>query len=605
MQDRVACVHADRCGGCPAIDLAYDDQLARKHARVTGALARYASLDRASAAPVIAAERLTEYRTRAKLVASQDGSIGLFAKGGSHDVVDIPQCRVIPPVIARAVAFVRARAKRGELVLRAIDVREVSGGALLTLVVERDGDMDSLRAVARELMAENSALIGVAASLHDGTSPQVLGNETIVLAGEQEAEDRIGRALQLATFGSFVQAHREQAARVHDLVAESIGISETTPLRVLDLYAGSGAIALTLAARGADVTCVEAFGPAATRITRASERARANVRAIHADAASALGELARRGERFDAVIVNPPRRGVSPDARDHVARLGAPVIAYVSCDPDTLARDLDHLARLGYRCHAIRPLDMIPLTEEVETVALLRRDAPRAPRVLYEDETAIFVEKSAHETTTPRSDDGLAARVRLLPNAEGAVCVQRLDRGTSGVVVYARDEKAAELWRSASTAPTARRVFLAAARGIVSAKGNLAPSSMQNTRIKFRRVAIFAKHSVLRVILGGEDDGGRTDLVRQRLAAIAHPVIGDERFGHALTNRHFEEKYGLDRTFLHCVRVELDHPRTHARLVIESPVPGDLATVLERAGGPNTLRALDEKDALGRSSPKD
>jgi 23S rRNA (uracil1939-C5)-methyltransferase len=87
--------------------------------------------------------------------------------------------------------------------------------------------------------------------------------------------------------------------------------------------------------------------------------------------------------------------------------------------------------------------------------------------------------------------------------------------------------------------------------------------------------------------------------VRRHLAAIGHAVLGDERYGHGPTNRFFEEKNGLDRTFLHCVRMELSHPRTGQRLVVDGPLPGDLRSVLERTSGPGTLRFLDHKNALG------
>jgi len=606
----VACDHANECGGCPAIALDYDAQLAQKRARVVRSLARYRSLELVYAEPVVAADPITEYRARAKLVVGAGGAIGLYAKGGGHDVVDVPRCRVLTPLVARVVSAVRdALRARSDVDVRAIDVREANGGAprvLLTLVVERSKQSDALRELASSLVRQIPELVGVAASLHDGTSPQVLGNETVLLAGENEADDRVGRALQIATFGSFVQAHRAQAARVHAIVAASVRATERA--RVLDLYAGSGAIALALASSGADVTCVEAFGPAASRIARAAEREGAKVTAIHADAASAVTQLQERGERFDAIVVNPPRRGVEPAAREAVARLDAPTIAYVSCDPDTLARDLDHFARLGYRCVGAHPLDMIPLTEEVETVAILRRATPIAPRVLWEDETALFVEKNAHESTAESDAGGLGARVRALDGAQGATCVQRLDRGTSGVAIYARSPRHADAWRAALGTESARRVFLAATRGIVSSKGALrARDSMQNARIKFRRIAIFAKHSVARItpeaaLEPGERARERTDVIRRELAAIDHPVLGDERFGHAPTNRHFEEKYALDRTFLHCVRIEVDHPVTRERLVVESPLPGDLATVLVRASGEDTLALLDQKNALGTSS---
>src|SRR6266513_2736268 len=104
----VVCEHADRCGGCPLIGLPYADQLAKKHARVVGANRRFSSLKLVDTAPVAAAQPRVGYRTRAKLIAAQDGKLGLFAKGGGHQVVDIPGCLVLAPVLARVAMILRA-----------------------------------------------------------------------------------------------------------------------------------------------------------------------------------------------------------------------------------------------------------------------------------------------------------------------------------------------------------------------------------------------------------------------------------------------------------------------------------------------------------------
>jgi len=618
---KIACEHAERCGGCPAIELPYIDQLSLKRGRVVSALARYGSLELVYADPVLAADPVVGYRRRAKLMVGPRGAIGLFAKGGGHDVIDVPKCRVLSPVVTHVVAAVRARVQHdarsgGPLApqgasggLRAIDVRELEGDeqprALLTLVVHRGlaADLEPLREVAASLLAEVPELVGVAASLHDGESPQVLGSETVLLAGASEADDRIGKCVHVATFGSFVQAHRAQAARIHDILATHLGVRAEA--RVVDLYSGSGAIALALGARGAEVTCVEAFGPAAARIERAAAKSGVRVRAVHSDVATALRGFGEREAKFDAAVVNPPRRGVGPAAREHLSRLAPAVIGYVSCDPDTLARDLDHFARLGYRCASAQPLDMIPLSDEVETVAILRRAPVPTPRVLFEDDTCIFVDKAAHEPTTPQGEyaSSLLARVRALPKAEDAVPVHRLDVGTSGVVLFARTPADVGPWQRAMAGAAARKVYLAATRGVLPTKGSVTRDlrdgdGVQPARTKYRRLSVFSGHCVARVM----PEQGRTHQIRRHLSQIGHAVLGDERYGHAPTNRHFEEKYGLDRTFLHCVRFEIEHPQSGARLVVESPLPGDLQTVLERAGGPGTLRFLDQKNALGRNT---
>jgi 23S rRNA (uracil1939-C5)-methyltransferase len=627
--ERIACEHADRCGGCPVIGLTYGDQLVVKRGRVVSSVGRYTSLELVYTEPVLSAEPVVGYRTRAKLIVAPSARLGLFAKGGGHQVVDIPQCRVLSPLLLRIAEVLRRRIaedeeKNGPLrpwgseggSLRALDLREVTNDgatkALVTLVVEKKAHqehMTELRDTAAALMKELPEIVGVAANLHDGDSPQILGAETVTLAGADKAEDRLGKSVHVATFGSFVQAHRGQAARVHQILAAALGLddkgggaSDKAGPRILDLYGGSGAIGLSLAALGARVHLVESFGPATESARRAAEAQGLPLTVTNADSATALRGLVERGEKFDAIVVNPPRRGMSAQARELCALTGAPVVAYVSCDPDTLARDLDHLARLGYSASSLQPLDMIPLTDEVETVAILRKGALSAPRVAYTDDDIVIVEKCAHE---PVASDAplkisLTHRTRRLPGAEDAVAVSSLESGTSGLVIFVKKPELAETWRDVATHASTRRIFVAATRGVTPSKGaitrDLREGGMQKqARTRYRRLAIASGHSVLRVVPEQE----RTHQVRRHLAAIGHAVLGDERYGHGPTNRFFEEKNGLDRTFLHCVRMELSHPRTGQRLVVDGPLPGDLRSVLERTSGPGTLRFLDHKNALG------
>jgi 23S rRNA (uracil1939-C5)-methyltransferase len=513
----------------------------------------------------------------------------------------------------------RAFDPQGQGWLRAVDLRETRDGGsvrvLVTFVVERERatDVEVLREAAEELIAALPEVVGVAVNYHVGDTPQVLGSETVALAGAASAPDRVGSSVHLATFGSFVQAHRGQAERVQALIADALGLSpgkteaaanETLGHRprVLDLYGGSGAIALGLAAAGASVHLVESFPPAVAHARESAREQSLDVEAECADVVAALRAFAQHSgaAAFDAVVVNPPRRGTSPNTREWLARLEAPVVIYVSCNPETLARDLDHLARLGYAASTLRPVDMIPLTEEVETVAVLQRTALPPPRVAYEDDDILIVEKSPHEPTMPQGEyaSSLLARARTLPRASRAVALQRLDVGTSGLVMLARSPEPVARWEPAAAA--ARAIYVAAVRGVTPSKGAITrelreSGKVYSARTRYRRLAVGSGQSILRVV----PEQGRTHQVRRHLAAIGHPVLGDERYGHAPTNRYFEEKHGLDRSFLHCVRLEFEHPTTGAHQVVEAPLPGDLRTVLERIGGAETLRFLDHKNALG------
>lgn len=627
--ERVHCDHADRCGGCPILDLPYDRQLALKGERVSYALARYPALSHIAPEAVVPAAPVVGYRTRAKLIVAPDGSVGLFAKGGGHRVVDIPMCRVLAPSLARVAEAVRALLRSsgplsavdasGSTALRAVDLRETKDGGtsapshvLVTLVVDRARvtDMATLEEAARALMQAAPEVIGVAANFHAGAGPQILGSETRPLAGVASAPDRVGSSVHFATFGSFVQAHRGQAERVHALLAEAVGVSGrvgpgSRRPRVLDLYGGSGSMALGLATLGAKVTLVESFAPAVAQARAAARAQNLDVETVCADVAGALRSLREQHEPFDAAVVNPPRRGTSVSTRQELARLKPDSVVYVSCDPETLARDLAHLARLGYETTSIRPLDMIPLTDEVETFVTLRRASVPAPPVVYQDAEAIVVDKSAHEPTTPQGEysGSLLTRVRQIVGAEQAVPVNRPDVGTSGVVVFARRAEGVAPWQRALASVVARKSYLAAVRGVAPTKGVIARSlqeggTLVSARTKFRRLAIAAGHSLLRVT----PDEERSHQVRRHLASIGHPVLGDERFGHPPTNRHFEEKTGLDRTFLHCVRIEVEHPETRAPLLLDAPLPGELRAVLERMAGPDTLAFLDKKNWLGSTS---
>jgi 23S rRNA (uracil1939-C5)-methyltransferase len=620
----VRCDHGESCGGCPLIGLSYTDQLEKKRGRVTLAMARYPSLMNTSVNPVAAATSVIGYRTRAKLMVAPGARVGLFAKGGGHEVVDIPGCRVLAPVLARVAAHLRTRIAASERLggalepfdpagrgaLRAIDLREVVGEemprVLVTFVVERARvtELGALREEATELTGALPEVVGVAVNFHVGDTPQVLGGETVFLTGVSAAPDRIGPSVHFATFGSFVQVHREQASRVHSLLVEALDLLrvEARPARVLDLYGGSGAISLGLAAAGARVHLVEAFGPAVTQAKAGAAAQGLDVHAEKADVATALRAFSESGQLFDAVVLNPPRRGASPATREGIARLEPQIVAYVSCDPETLARDLDHLTRLGYSVVSQQPIDMIPLTEEVETVAILRRGETPPPRVLYENDDILIVEKGPHEPTTPQGEyaSSLLARARLIPGGESCVPVHRLDVGTSGLVMLARHPDRVAKWAAVLSAASTRKTYLAAVRGVTPGKGATSEDLHEGAktlraRTRYRRLAIASGQSLLRVV----PDQGRTHQIRRHLAGIGHPVVGDDRYGHAPTNRYFAEKYALDRAFLHCMRIELDHPDTGVRLIIEAPLAGDLRAVLERISSTGTLRFLDQKNALG------
>lgn len=545
----VDCIHAALCPGCALIDLPLAAQLAAKRDRVLRAFAAFPVLAALQPEPVRAADPVAGYRTRAKLAVAPGPRVGLFARG-THDVLDLPGCRVLAPALATAVAVLRhlltAPPPGSESVLRAegdgtgdlraLDLREVRDergeGVLLTLVLRAPSPSQrALDAACEALLAAIPSLRAIAVSLHDGRSPQLLGAAPRGLRGAPLHRDAIrpDAPWTLVAPGSFAQAHRAQAGTIHDSIEHSIG--KLDGLRVLDVFAGSGALGLVLAARGADVTLVESFAPAADAVTRAArtQDLAARVTVLASPAEQAVPQLAAKGARFDAVIVNPPRRGVAARVRTAIAELCDGPIVYVSCEPATLARDLAHWARLGFAAERVEPFDLMPQTAEVECVAWLRRAQPVAPDLLFEDADLVAIDEP------PFASD-----------ASGVSLVAKPGRAPLGTV-------------------TTR--WIALLRGAALKK-----------RGGMRRIEVVAGHALVEIT----SDAGDADAICRRLARIGEPVLGDDRTGHAPSNRHFEARHFLDRPFLHRVAIETLHPRTSAPLRIHSPLAPDLAAVLAR-----------------------
>jgi 23S rRNA (uracil1939-C5)-methyltransferase len=608
----IDCIHAARCPGCALIALPLAAQLAAKAERVARALAAYPALGALRPEPVRAADTVVDYRTRAKLAVAPGPRIGLFARG-SHEVLDLPGCRVLAPAIAASVAALRRllaapppgsepvlrAAGDGSGRLRAVDLREVrdeyGAGVMLTLVLRAPSPSQrALDAGCDALQAEIPSLAAIAVSLHDGRSPQLLGAAPRGLRGAPLHRDvvRPGVPWSLAAPGGFAQVHRAQAAALHAEIERALGKLEG--LRALDVYAGSGALGLALAAAGAKVTLVESFAPAAQAAARAAREQdlAARIDAHTASAEDEVPRLAATGARFDIAIANPPRRGVAPRVREALAVLCSGSLVYVSCEPATLARDLAHLAQLGWIAERVVPFDLMPQTAEVECVALLRRGAIPELELLYEDEEIFAVGKPPFLATIPHAEraGSLQKRVRARRGAEQAVALHHLDADTSGVCLFAKRAEFATGWRRALADARTAIHYVALVRGVAREKARIASPLREAGRslaavTRYRRVEVLAGHALLDVT----PETRRTHQIRRHLAAIGAAVLGDDRYGHAASNRHLFERHFLDRPFLHCASIELLHPDSGATLRIAAPLAPDLSAVAER------LRAVEPK----------
>lgn len=386
------CPIAKSCGGCEWLAVPYPIQLSRKQEQVEGLLGAAVEEDGAVLDPIAGMDEPLRYRHKAAtpFAHAPKGRVrsGFYA-AGTHRIVPCRDCLVEDERARRilnAVARVAERLHvppydedRGVGVLRHAVVRcgWKTDDVLLVLVTRTD----TLRN-ARDFVCELRGMCPEVTSVVQNVNPRrtnaILGSRNVTLFGPGVMHDRLlGCTFEIGPT-SFYQTNPSQTERLYQLALEGAGVSsdEGGGMRLLDAYCGTGTIGVCAAAGNKNVlvTGVE-------QVTGAVSCARRNARAngvaercdfVCADATTWMaGEGARAG--FDAIVMDPPRAGSTPEFLAGVLRLAPARVSYVSCNVVTLARDLEVLRAGGYRLERVSPVDMFPHTRHVECVASLTR----------------------------------------------------------------------------------------------------------------------------------------------------------------------------------------------------------------------------------------
>ena len=360
----VACPHFLVCGGCDFLHANMDWQRAWKRARVAAALNRPLS----AVAPVIESPSNIRYRHWMKLVRGPNATLGSYAPR-SHDVVDMTGCVVHAPAGERIIEAVREMIRRSagiEFRYLLCRVSSADGRAVVTIVVRTD--QRTTIAPLVEGLAARPEVGQVRLHVNDESGDGLLTAEAdeVVYDDERPVEDRVGPIRQTLTGGAFTQVNPGAAGRLY---AQVVADLRAEGLSVLDLYSGSGGIALSVLAAGARrVIAVEAHAGASAAARTAANASGWGDR-LDTIASTVEAALDSVGES-PAVVVNPPRKGMSAAVRQRLAQRRWERLVYVSCDPDTLARDI---AELPGTVETIVPVDLFPQTRHVETVLTLRR----------------------------------------------------------------------------------------------------------------------------------------------------------------------------------------------------------------------------------------
>lgn len=383
--ERDPCSAPLACGGCVFRAITYEHELEIKRSYVENAF-RKAGLSGVTVLPVRSTNQCFGYRNKAQypFTKTRDGIRAGFFATRSHAVIPADGCMIQHEAFAPIVSFFCSFAdkagwtvydeetRKGLLRHLYLRIGEKTGQIMVCPVINGES-LSRKEELVRSLTEKFPAVTSVMLNINRESTNVVLGKEFRLLAGVPYIEDELcGLRFRLAP-DAFYQVNRDGAELLYGLAAEAAGLSGNEIL--MDLYCGTGTIGLSMAKKAKKLRGVEIV-PAAVQCARenASRNGMGNAEFFCADAGDPKVILeAAGGVRPDVVVIDPPRKGSTRELVARLSSLSVPKIVYVSCDPDTLARDCVWFAEEGYEIGTVQPVDMFPRTGHVESVVCLTR----------------------------------------------------------------------------------------------------------------------------------------------------------------------------------------------------------------------------------------
>ncbi len=375
------CPAAKKCGGCQLSNLTYEEQLSLKQSKIIRAVGRYCHVDE-----IIGMEVPFHYRNKATHIFGflRGNIISGIYQSSARRITPIDECmiedeysnRIVKTVKSLCVSFkIKAYdidSRRG-FIRHVLVRRSVSCGEIMVVIVTARGDFPNKNGFVKALLQKHPDITTVVWNVNPTDTPIFSGDKNEVLYGNGYITDKLcGLSFRISP-NSFYQVNSVQTEVLYSKVKELASLcgKET----VIDAYCGTGTIGLSVASGAKAVVGVE-VNSSAVKDARfnAESNGIKNASFICADAGDFMLEQAQRGEKIDVVITDPPRAGCSKRFLDSLLKLLPDRIVYVSCNPETLSRDLFALRKGGYRVNKIQPVDMFPHTEHIETVVLLSKN---------------------------------------------------------------------------------------------------------------------------------------------------------------------------------------------------------------------------------------
>ena len=374
------CQHAKKCGGCQMLNLSYEEQLAWKERTVRRLIGRFCRVR-----PIWGMEDPYHYRNKVQAAFGLDRSRHTIISGvyqsTTRRIVPVDRCVIENETADAIVADIRKMLpsfklrvydeRTGTGWLRHVQIRRgFTTGEVMVVLVAVSPIFSAQKAFTAKLLSLHPEITTVVLNVNDTDTPLFLGAREKVLYGSGYIEDVLcGLTFRLSP-RSFYQVNPVQTERLYSAAVELAGLhgSET----VLDAYCGIGTIGLIASRHAGRVLGVEVNRDAVKdAIANARRNGIRNTWFTAADAGEYMSALARENEHIDVVFMDPPRAGSDQRFLRALLKLKPDRVVYISCDPETLARDLETLTAGGYRTEVAQPVDMFPMTRHIETVCLL------------------------------------------------------------------------------------------------------------------------------------------------------------------------------------------------------------------------------------------
>ena len=383
-QKEQVCSVAKKCGGCRYQGVPYEEQLRKKQRYTEGLLKKFGKVE-----PIIGMEEPYYYRNKVHAAFGRDrkGNIisGIYEER-SHRIVSVDDCMIEDKKSQEIIRTIRGMLKSFKIKT----YNEDTGYGLFRHVLIRVGHvtrqvmvvlvlgspiLPSKNNFVKALLKLHPEITTIVLNVNDKKTSMVLGDRETVLYGKGYIEDELCGCRFRISPKSFYQINSVQTEKLYAKAMELAGLSGKE--RVIDAYCGIGTIGLIAARKAKEVIGVELNGDAVRDAVRnAKMNAVENARFYENDAGIFMTEMAEAGEHADVVFMDPPRAGSDEAFLSSIVTLAPKKVVYISCNPQTQARDLAYLRKHGYQAEGCWPYDLFPMTEHVETVCLLSKRKP-------------------------------------------------------------------------------------------------------------------------------------------------------------------------------------------------------------------------------------